>query len=237
MEDAASVSFAEIPGFPPPSVEGHAGHIVHGRVRQHEVILISGRNHLYEGHPASVVALPVRLAHALGARTLFLSNAAGAIRPALQPGSLMIVRDHINMSWRNPLIGLLSPGEERFPDMSAPYDTGLSTAFAGAATKNGLAVASGVYASVLGPSYETPAEVRMLERMGADAVGMSTVPEVLVARSLGMRVIAVSCLTNAAAGVATGALSHADVLATAGRIAPAFERALVDWIAVAASGE
>jgi len=234
IENATRIPFAEIPGFYAPSVEGHAGDVVHGHVRGHEVIVISGRLHLYEGLPASVIALPVRLAHALGADTLLLSNAAGAIHQGLRAGSLMVVRDHINLTWRNPLIGRPLPGELRFPDMSSPYDAALGAAFEAAATASDLTVVSGVYAGVLGPSYETPAEVRMLARMGADAVGMSTVPEVLVARALDMRVAAISCLTNPAAGIAAQRLSHADVLAAAARMAPAFERAVFAWIERAA---
>ncbi len=234
IEGATRLSFTEIPGFPAPSVQGHAGDVVHGRVHGREVIAISGRIHLYEGHRAPVVALPVRLVHALGVRTLLISNAAGAIRQGFQAGSLMVVRDHINMSWHNPLIGPSSPGDLRFPDMSAPYDAALGTTFETAAIASGLTVVSGVYAGVLGPSYETPAEVRMLARMGADAVGMSTVPEVLVARALGMRVVAISCLTNAAAGIAAHPLSHADVLRVVARVAPAFEQTVAVWLDQAA---
>jgi purine-nucleoside phosphorylase len=142
----------------------------------------------------------------------------------------MILRDHINLSWHNPLIGPVAPGDTRFPDMSAPYDRALGVAFRDAAVAAGAPVAEGVYASVLGPSYETPAEVRMLGAMGADAVGMSTVPEVLVARALKMRVVAVSCLTNAAAGTTSRRLVYDEVLATASRVGPAFERAVSDWV-------
>lgn len=230
VEGATRIAFDEIAGFPSPSVEGHAGEVVFGTVRGHEIIALSGRFHLYEAHSPAVMALPMRLVHALGAPVLFLSNAAGVIRAGLEPGSVMVLEDHINMSWRNPLIGRARPGEARFPDMSAPYDAALSTAFHSAATAAGLSVAKGVYASVLGPSYETPTEVRMLRHMGADAVGMSTVAEVLVARALGMRVVAVSCLTNFAAGISAQRLDHADVLSAAARIAPAFERALITWV-------
>jgi purine-nucleoside phosphorylase len=230
IERPTRVAFSEIAGFSMPSVEGHAGEVVHGTVGGREVVALSGRFHSYEAHSAAVVALPIRLVHALGASVLFLSNAAGAIRAGFEPGTLMILRDHINMSWRNPLIGRAGPNEARFPDMSAPYDAPLSAAFQSAAAAASLSVVNGVYASVLGPSYETAAEVRMLERAGADAVGMSTVAEVLVARALGMRVVAASCLTNFAAGRSARPLAHAEVLTAAARIAPAFERAVVDWI-------
>jgi len=230
IERATRIPFSDIPGLPRASVQGHAGELIHGVVRGREILVLAGRLHLYEGHDARRVTQPVRLVHALGARILFVSNAAGAIRPDLVPGTLMIVRDHINLSWHNPLIGAVVPGDARFPDMSAPYDGALATAFRVAAIAAGAQVADGVYASVLGPSYETPAEIRMLAAMGADAVGMSTVPEVLVARALGMRVVGVSCLTNAAAGTTAERLVHAEVLTTASRVGPAFERALCGWI-------
>ena len=230
VEGATRMSFNEIPGLPAASVQGHAGEFIHGVVGGHEVLVLAGRLHLYEGHAARAVVLPVRIARAIGARILFVSNAAGAIRPDLEPGTLMILRDHINLSWHNPLIGPVAPGDTRFPDMSAPYDRALGVAFRDAAVAAGAPVAEGVYASVLGPSYETPAEVRMLGAMGADAVGMSTVPEVLVARALKMRVVAVSCLTNAAAGTTSRRLVHDEVLATASRVGPAFERAVSDWV-------
>jgi purine-nucleoside phosphorylase len=229
IQRATRIPFSEIPELPSASVEGHAGEFIHGIVGGREVIALAGRLHLYEGHPPEVITLPVRVLHALGARVLFISNAAGAIRRDLEPGTLMILRDHINLSWRNPLIGPVISGDSRFPDMSEPYDRALSATFRDAAGRAGARVTEGVYAAVLGPSYETPAEVRMLAAMGADAVGMSTVPEVLVARALGMRVIAVSCVTNSAGGT-TSRLTHADVLRVANRVGPDFERALCEWV-------
>ena len=201
IERPTRIPFTDLPGLPPATVVGHAGELVHGMVDGQEVVALSGRLHAYEGYSADLLGLPVRIVHALGARTLFLSNAAGAIRPDLAPGSLMLIRDHINLTWGNPLIGPVRPGEQRFPDMSSPYSRSLGNAFIDLARAAGAAVSEGTYAAVLGPSYETRAEIRMLAGMGADAVGMSTVPEVLVARALGMRVTAVSCITNAAAGV------------------------------------
>jgi purine-nucleoside phosphorylase len=235
IERATRIPFGGIPGLPAATVAGHSGELVHGTVDGQEVIALAGRLHLYEGYPADIVGLPVRIVHALGVRTIFISNAAGAIRPDLTPGTLMVIRDHINMSWRNPLTGPVQPGEHRFPDMSSPYSRVLGDRFITIARAAGAAVSEGTYAAVLGPSYETRAEIRMLAGMGADAVGMSTVPEVLVARALGMRVTAVSCITNAAAG-AGARLDHADVLATAGGIAPIFERAVREWLA-ACGGE
>ena len=231
IEGATSISFDAIPGFRATSVQGHAGELVHGTVRGHEVLALSGRIHLYEGHGASIVAFPVRVAHALGARTLFVSNAAGAIRQGTVPGTLMIARDHINMTGRNPLIGSGTSGD--YPaavGQSPAHDEALGATFVAAATAVGLAVTRGVYAGVLGPSYETPAEVRMLAQMGADAIGMSTIVDVLTAQALGMRVVAVSCLTNPAAGITGQRLSHAAVLAVATRIGPAFDEALRRWV-------
>ena len=233
IERATRIPFGEISGLPATTVAGHAGELVHGTVDGLEVVALAGRLHLYEGHPADVVGLPVRIVHGLGARTIFISNAAGAIRPDLPPGTLMVIRDHINMLWGNPLTGPVRPGEHRFPDMSSPYNRTLGDTFATIARAAGASVSEGTYAAVPGPSYETRAEIRMLAGMGADAVGMSTVSEVLVARALGMRVPAVSCITNAAAGIGER-LDHADVLATADRVAPIFERAVREWLAFAA---
>ena len=230
IEHATRLRFADVPGVPRASVPGHAGELIHGMLGGREIVALSGRVHLYEGHGAEIVGLPIRVVHALGARTLLLTNAAGAIRADLRPGDLMLIRDHLNLAWRNPLIGPVQPGETRFPDMSAPYDEKLGDAFQTAARAAGARVSEGVYAAMLGPSYETPAEVRMLEQLGADAVGMSTVPEVLVARALGMRVVAVSCITNAASGVTAARLSHGEVLAVTARAAPIFERAVRDWV-------
>lgn len=231
IEGATLIPFDAIPGFPATSIRGHAGELVHGMVDGHEVLALSGRIHLYEGHAASIVAFPVRVVQALGARTLFVSNAAGAIRPGIEPGTLMIARDHINATARHPLIGSGTLRDYRSPvGRSLAHDDALGATFVAAATAVGLTVTTGVYAGVLGPSYETPAEVRMLARMGADAVGMSTIVEVLMAQALGMRVVAVSCLTNPAAGITGQRLSHAEVLAVATRIGPAFEEALRRWV-------
>ncbi|MBX6332101.1 MAG: purine-nucleoside phosphorylase [Gemmatimonadaceae bacterium] len=230
IEDPVQVPYRELPGFPPSAVAGHAGRVVAGRLAGAQVLAFAGRVHLYEGHAAATVALPVRLAHAVGARVLVVSNAAGGIRRTLRPGDLMLIRDHINLTGRNPLVGPVRDGETRFPDMSAPYDAELLLLLREAALAVGVPVVEGVYVAVLGPSYETPAEIRMLERLGADAVGMSTVPEVIAARALGMRVAGVSCITNPAAGIAAAPLSHADVLATSARVADAFVRLMTDFV-------
>jgi purine-nucleoside phosphorylase len=216
IENATRIPYGELLGRGG-TVEGHRGEFVHGILAGREVLVLSGRMHLYEGHPAATAVLPVRVAQAMGARTLVLSNAAGGIRRDLKAGDFMLIRDHINLMWRNPLIGTPWGGE-------ATYDAGLSATMRGAAGAVGVALNDGVYAAVLGPSYETPAEIRMLATLGADAVGMSTVPEVLVAGELGMPVVAVCCITNAASGVTGERLSHADVLDVGRRAAGQFDR-------------
>jgi purine-nucleoside phosphorylase len=221
---AAAVTFGEIPGFPSATVAGHAGALIVGRVAGRPILALAGRFHMYEGHDVRLVALPVRVVHALGARTLIVSNAAGGVRRTFRPGDLMLIDDHINLMFRNPLVGPLEQGEERFPDMSAPYDPHLRTLAREVALDAGIAVQEGVYAGLLGPAYETPAEVRMLERLGADAIGMSTVPEVIVARALEMRVLGISCITNLACGLSTTPPSHEEVLTTAAAAAVQLER-------------
>ena len=230
LEEAVRVPFAEVPGFPVPSVVGHAGELVSGTLGGRRVVALGGRFHMYEGHPAARAGFPVRVMRALGARTLFVANAAGGLRRTFAPGQLMIIADHINLAQRNPLIGAVEPGEERFPDMSAPYDPALRAALRQAAARAGVRVEEGVYGWLLGPTYETPAEVRMLERFGVDVVGMSTVPEVIVARAIGMRVAGISCVTNPAAGITTAAVDHADVLDVTRRAAGAFEAVVTEWV-------
>ena len=230
VQDAVSIPFDEIPGFPTTTVHGHGGRLVAGTVEGVPVIVQAGRFHLYEGHDAATTVFPVRLAHALGARTLFVSNASGGIRRTFRAGDLMLIRDHINLMWQNPLIGPVQPGEERFPDMSAPFDPELLALMRASALAVGVPVVEGVYCGLLGPTYETPAEVRMLELLGADAVGMSTVPEVLVARALGMRVAGISCVTNVAAGYSGEKVSHEDVLAVAARVEEAFSALVREWL-------
>ena len=178
---------------------------------------------MYEGHAAALAGFPVRVLHALGARVLFVSNAAGGIRRTFRAGDLMLIRDHINFMFHNPLIGAVQEGDERFPDMSAPYDDGLAAQLRAHAGALGIQLQEGVYGGLLGPTYETPAEVRMLATLGADAVGMSTVPETLVARALGMRVAGISCVTNLASGISPHPLSHAEVLETTTLVAARFE--------------
>jgi len=192
IEDARDIAFAEVPGFPSATVVGHAGRVIGGRLAGRPVVALAGRFHMYEGHSAMLAGFPVRVLHALGARTLFVSNAAGGIRATFTPGDLMLITDHLNLMFRNPLVGTLEPGDTRFPDMSEPYDRALGAILRREATKLGFPLREGVYCGLLGPTYETPAEVRMLATLGADAVGMSTVPEVIVGRAIGMRVAGVS---------------------------------------------
>ncbi len=221
---AVSIPFADVPGFPPATVAGHAGAFIAGRLADRPVLVLAGRFHLYEGHDVRLAALPVRVMRALGAKTLVVSNAAGGLRRTFRPGDLMLIDDHINLMFRNPLVGPVEPGDLRFPDMSEPYDRALRTVAREAALAAGIALQEGVYAALLGPAYETPAEVRMLERIGADAVGMSTVPEVIVARAIGMRILGVSCITNLACGLAPTPPSHEEVLETAAKAAVRLER-------------
>jgi purine-nucleoside phosphorylase len=174
---------------------------------------------MYEGHDAALAGFPVRVLHALGAKTLIVSNAAGGARKSLSPGTLMLIADHINLQFRNPLTGHVEPGDTRFPDMSEPYDIELRALAKNVGADIGVQLDEGVYAALLGPTYETRAEVKMLQLLGADAVGMSTVPEVIVARALGMRVLGISCITNLACGLSGSAITHDEVLETTARVA------------------
>jgi purine-nucleoside phosphorylase len=217
IEDARVVPFADVPGFPSATVVGHAGRVIAGRLAGRPVVALAG--------------FPVRVLHALGARRLFVSNAAGGIRATFTPGDLMIITDHLNLMFRNPLAGPLEAGDTRFPDMSEPYDRALAAVLRREATKLGFPLRDGVYCGLLGPTYETPAEVRMLAALGADAVGMSTVPEVIVARAIGMRVAGVSCITNFASGTTPNPLSHAEVLETTALVASRFESLVEHFVA------
>jgi purine-nucleoside phosphorylase len=212
LEQARTLSFSDLPGFPRSAVAGHDGRFTVGKLGGREVLAQCGRFHLYEGHQAAVVALPVRLMARVGIRTLVVTNAAGAIHPGLEPGDLMAIQDQVNLSFRNPLFGPVAQGEMRFPDMSDPYDAGLRRLARQVAREDHIRLCEGAYAGVPGPSYETPAEIRMLRRLGADAVGMSTVLEVVAAGALGMRCFGCSIITNRAAGLGAGRLTHAEVL-------------------------
>jgi purine-nucleoside phosphorylase len=224
LTDPIRIAYRDIPGFPQSTVAGHAGELVFGRLGTVPVVVQSGRFHLYEGHAPRTVALPVRTFAALDVDTLIVTNAAGGLRPTFSPPLLMLIADHLNHMWRNPLLGPVGQGEDRFLDMSEPYDAALRRAAREAALAAGIGLEEGVYAGVLGPSYETPAEIRMLARMGVDAVGMSTVPEVIAARAGGMRVVGVSTITNLGAGISAARLRHEEVLAAGTRMSEDLRR-------------
>lgn len=231
LENFTDISYADIPGFPVPTVAGHAGLLRIGNVGGAALACLKGRFHAYEGHPAAALALPVRILKGLGVECLLLTNAAGGLRPDLSAGSLMIVEDHINFSGQNPLIG---PNDERigprFFDMTDAYDRELRARIKAAADQCGVVVKSGIYAYCLGPNFETPAEVRMLASLGADAVGMSTVPECLAAIHCGMKVAALSVITNLAAGLSAKPLTHAETLAEGEKAYRDVERLLVAFL-------
>ncbi len=219
LADAAVVPYTDIPGWPVATVQGHAGRLVLGRCGSLPVAVMQGRVHLYEGYAPWQVAFPTRVLRLLGCRALVVTNAAGAIRPEFTPGELMLITDHLNLQGANPCAGpnleALGP---RFFDMTHAYHPPYLEAARMAAFERELTLREGVYAGLLGPSYETPAEIRMLRTLGADAVGMSTVPEVIAANHAGMRVVGISCLTNMAAGVLERPLDHEEVMQTAARV-------------------
>jgi purine-nucleoside phosphorylase len=219
LEGAVAVPFRDIPHFPVSTAVGHAGELVIGRVGGAPVAVMAGRVHYYEGYTPQQVVFPVRVLAGLGAGVVVLTNAAGSVNEGFRPGELMVIEDHLNFMGMNPLVG---PNEEalgpRFFDMSEAYDQGLREIAFAAGREAGVTMRKGVYMAFSGPAYETPAEIRMARALGADAVGMSTVPEVLAARHLGVRVLALSCLTNMAAGVLPQKLDHAEVLAVGERV-------------------
>ncbi|MGA2787895.1 MAG: purine-nucleoside phosphorylase [Verrucomicrobiota bacterium] len=212
------VSYAKIPGFPVPGVSGHAGELYFGHLGKTPVLVLSGRAHFYEGHPMEQVTFAVRTLAAFGIRDLLLTNAAGGINKKFRAGDFMVLTDHINFMGANPLRGPAVPGRPRFVDLTQVYDTKLRALLFRAGKSCNLKLQRGVYLAVSGPSYETPAEIRAFGRLGADAVGMSTVPEAIVARQCGLNVAAVSCITNLAAGLSKEKLSHAEVLETGERV-------------------
>ena len=211
-EDAVTIPTAEIPGYPRSTVQGHAGRLVFGTLEGTSVLFVQGRVHLYEGHEPRALSFPVRLAHALGARRLLVTNAAGGIDPTFVPGTLMFITDHLNLAFASPLAGPVFPDEPRFPDLAAPYTPDWLDRAEHLALERGIPTRRGVYLWTRGPSYETPAEIRFFRRIGADAVGMSTVPEVIQAAALGMPVLGISAITNAAAGLNAAPLNHEEVM-------------------------
>ena len=230
LQDSVRIPYEEIPNFPQPTVEGHAGAFVFGRKEGKAVVVAQGRVHYYEGLPMQEITLPVRVLAAIGVKTLVLTNAAGGINLDYKPGTLMLISDHINFSGANPLIGPnLDKFGPRFPDVSDLYTGTLRQAIREKAAAADIPLEEGVYLMCSGPNYETPAEIRAFRILGADAVGMSTVPEALVAGHSGLQVVGVSCITNMAAGVLPVKLSHGEVMETAARVHDLFHR-LVDLI-------
>ncbi len=232
LQDAKRIALADLPHLAPSTVPGHAGQLVTGRWQGRDVIVLAGRVHRYEGHDFSQVVLPVRLLSALGCSTLIVTNAAGAAHTGMQPGDLMLISDHINLTGGSPLTG---PNDDRlgprFPDMTAAYDPELLVLAEQVAQKQAIRVHRGVYVGLAGPSYETPAEIRMLARLGGDAVGMSTVAEVIAARHMGVRVLGLSCITNLGAGLGTELLDHAHVGAVATEATDRMTRLLAGVVA------
>jgi purine-nucleoside phosphorylase len=214
----AEVSYTRLPGFPPTGVSGHAGKLLIGHLGGTPVMVLSGRAHFYEGQPMTEVTFAVRALAAYGIQDLLLTNAAGGVNRSFHPGDFMLLIDHINLMGTNPLRGGPVPDLPRFVDLTCAYDQGLRRLLRQAGRESGVRLRTGTYLAVCGPSYETPAEIRAFAKLGADAVGMSTVPEVIVARQCGLKVAAVSCITNLAAGRGRTRLSHAEVLETAERV-------------------
>lgn len=223
FEEGVRIAYDEIPGFPRSTVEGHSGRLVAGKVDSVPVLAMQGRVHYYEGYSLEEVTFPVRTFKLLGIKTLVLTNASGGINVQLTQGALMVISDHVNLIGDNPLRG---PNDERFgprfPDMSAVYSPALQELVVEEAKSIGVEVRRGIYGALSGPSYETPAEIHLLRSLGADAVGMSTVPEAIVARHMDMEVLGISCITNMAAGISDEPIDHADVMATGDRVRGTF---------------
>jgi purine-nucleoside phosphorylase len=227
FEDAVRVPYEQIPGFPRATVEGHEGRLIVGTIESVPMLAMQGRVHYYEGYALEEVTFPVRTFKLLGIKTLVLTNAAGGINVGLTQGALMVISDHVNLMGDNPLRG---PNDERFgprfPDMSSVYSPALQELVVEEAKAIGVEVRRGVYGGLSGPSYETPAEIHLLRNLGADAVGMSTVPEAIVARHMDMEVLGISCITNMAAGISDEPIDHADVMATGDRVRGTFTQLL-----------
>lgn len=225
------VPFHEIPNFFAPSVEGHQGNLIFGQLGQHQIVALQGRLHYYEGHSMDTVVFPTRVMALLGVQVLILTNSAGGLGDKMQAGDFMIIEDHINLTGANPLMGPnikeLGP---RFPDMTEAYDRKLTHQLEQIFQRCGIAYHKGIYAGVSGPTYETPAEVRYLKHIGCSAVGMSTVPESIAANHLGLRVTAISCITNLAAGLSKNKLTHDEVTETAKRVEKDFSTVLMEFI-------
>lgn len=227
LDEALAIPFSEIPGFARPTIEGHAGRLVLGKVEGGGVAVMQGRFHYYEGYSLDEVTFPVRMLGRLGVQSLILTNAAGGVNIEFDQGALMVISDHLNLMSVNPLRG---PHDgrfgARFPDMTEVYDRGYQEIAVEEAHAMGIEVRRGIYAALAGPSYETPAEIRMLRTLGADAVGMSTVPEAIVARQMGIKVLGISCITNLAAGLVDHEINHEEVIETGARVRETFKQLL-----------
>ncbi|MBR6570447.1 MAG: purine-nucleoside phosphorylase [Clostridia bacterium] len=230
LQDAKSLSYSDIPGFPVSTVPGHAGCWWVGTLHGKRVYMMQGRFHSYEGYDQQTVTLPIRVMAKLGVKTLIVTNAAGGVNTSYEPGDLMLITDFINLTGKNPLTGPnLDEFGPRFPDMSRAYDRDLQKLAVETAAKLGIKLQQGVYCWLNGPTFETPAEIRMTRILGADAVGMSTVPETIVARHSGINVLGFSCITNMAAGILDQPLNHEEVMETGNRVKDTF-RKLVDGV-------
>ncbi|AIG26064.1 purine-nucleoside phosphorylase [Brevibacillus sp. 7WMA2] len=223
IEETTVIPYNEIPHFTKSTVVGHKGQLVIGKLKGKQVVAMQGRFHYYEGHELEAVVFPIRVMKAIGVETIIVTNAAGGINESYKPGDLMLISDHLNLTYRNPLIG----GNDeslgaRFPDMSEAYSKRLRKLSKEIAATLGIQLQEGVYAGLLGPSYETPAEIRMLRILGGDAVGMSTVPEVIVARHMNIEVLGISCISNMAAGILDQPLSHDEVMETTEKVKAEF---------------
>jgi len=230
IENPVIIPYHEIPGFTVSTVVGHKGQLVIGKLQGKQVVAMQGRFHFYEGHGLDAVVFPIRVMKLLGVETMIVTNAAGGINESYNPGDLMLISDHLNLTFRNPLIGANDDKMgARFPDMSEAYSKQLRQVAKAVAAEQGIELREGVYAGLLGPSYETPAEIRMLRTLGGDAVGMSTVPEVIVARHMKVNVLGISCISNMAAGILEQPLSHDEVMETTEKVKTQF-LALVNGI-------
>jgi len=230
LKSAVTLSYRDVPGLMMPTVAGHAGCLLGGILENVPLLLLNGRSHYYEGHSFAAVTFPMRVLQAMGVDCVLLTNAAGAIKTGFLPGEFMALTDHINFLGDNPLRGPACNGEERFVDLTEVYDQNLRRLLQSAARNVKVPLRAGVYLAVPGPSYETPAEIRAFRKMGADAVGMSTVAEAIVARAGGLRVAGLSALTNAAAGLKADLLSHAEVLRQSQQMSQAATDLLTEFV-------